>query len=77
MEWTTQENEKLISQVACENGLEYMDFLEEMVYDSVVAGICTTCKEQAQDVEPDARNYTCEVCGEQTVQSCLILAGLI
>jgi hypothetical protein len=52
--------------------------LYDAAYDSVVPGICTrsdcsyTC-----DAEPDARKNYCEACGGQTVQSCLVLAGII
>ncbi len=31
------------------------------------AGFCTACGSEAHGVEPDARNYTCEVCGEDKV----------
>ena len=30
-------------------------------------GICTACGESQFGVEPDARNYTCESCGEPCV----------
>lgn len=30
-------------------------------------GFCTTCGADAEGVEPDARNYTCDVCGEDAV----------
>ena len=30
-------------------------------------GFCTSCGEEAYGVEPDARNYTCETCGEKEV----------
>ena len=30
-------------------------------------GFCTACGEDAYGVEPDARKYTCDVCGLQTV----------
>jgi hypothetical protein len=54
------------------------DLLHAAAYDSVVPGICTradcsyTC-----ECEPDARRNYCESCGGQSVQSCLVLAGLI
>jgi hypothetical protein len=31
------------------------------------AGFCLACGEQADGVEPDARNYECESCGESQV----------
>lgn len=30
-------------------------------------GFCIACGEDADGVEPDARNYTCECCGEPAV----------
>ena len=30
-------------------------------------GFCLACGEEAYDCEPDARNYECEVCGENQV----------
>jgi hypothetical protein len=30
-------------------------------------GFCTACGEYAEGCEPDARNYTCEVCEEPAV----------
>ena len=30
-------------------------------------GFCTACGQQADGVEPDARGYECEVCGERAV----------
>lgn len=30
-------------------------------------GFCLACGEEAYDVEPDARDYTCEFCGEPCV----------
>ena len=31
------------------------------------AGFCLACGADAEGVEPDARNYTCEECGEEEV----------
>jgi hypothetical protein len=53
-----------------------MDMLEDSVHDSVVPGICITCK-GTQDSEPDARANWCEECGTNTVRSCLDIAGTI
>lgn len=52
--------------------------LEAAAFDSVSAGICTmpNC-DYTTDVEPDARGNPCEVCGTRTVQSALVLAGII
>lgn len=33
-------------------------------------GICLQCGQEAEGVEPDARNYTCESCGAAQVFGC-------
>ena len=33
-------------------------------------GICFACGEEAEGVEPDARRYICEACGEPRVYGC-------
>lgn len=32
-----------------------------------MGGFCTACGAEASNVEPDARDYTCEECGEEAV----------
>jgi len=42
-------------------------------------GFCLACGEEAYGVEPDARKYECEGCGERKVygaQELLIMGGL-
>lgn len=54
------------------------DFLAELMTDSICPGICVnpgcdyTC-----EVEPDCTNGYCEECGTQSIQSALVLAGII
>ncbi len=62
----------------CEaEGFENIDeLLEASICDSVVPAICMDCGCTAQ-MEPDQRAGYCEVCGQNKVVSCLILAGLI
>ena len=57
---------------------DVMEMLEEATCDSIVPAICTEpgCT-YSRDLEPDAENCPCENCGERSVTSCLILAGLI
>lgn len=50
--------------------------LEAAVLDSVSPGICANC-DYTTEVEPDQREGYCESCGAGTVQSALILAGLV
>tara|TARA_Y100000034_G_C6525521_1_gene226260 strand:+ start:135 stop:296 length:162 start_codon:yes stop_codon:yes gene_type:complete len=41
-------------------------------------GFCLACGEDAYGVEPDARNYECEECGEKEVfgaEECLMACG--
>lgn len=42
-------------------------------------GWCVACGEEQSGVEPDARRYTCECCGEQTVYGAeeMVLMGLV
>lgn len=52
--------------------------LEDAVFESVVPAICTddNCG-LIQESEPDARANYCEECGQNTVKSCLVIAGVI
>jgi hypothetical protein len=79
MPLTRADRRNKLRKLAESEGYERVDdLLYEAAYDSVVPGICTrpdcsyTC-----DCEPDARKNYCEACGKQTVQSCLVLAGVI
>ena len=40
-------------------------------------GICLACGEDAQGVEPDAREYECESCGKEKVYGCQELLLMI
>jgi hypothetical protein len=40
-------------------------------------GFCLACGADAEGVEPDARNYTCEVCGEDKVYGAQELALMV
>ena len=59
-------------------GKDSDDMLADATYDSVADGICTNpgCT-YTTTVEPDQAHGHCEVCGTQTVSSCLVLAGMI
>ena len=41
--------------------------LRELMEEDDNTGICTECGEEQSCVEPDARGYTCECCGQPTV----------
>lgn len=57
-------------------GMEVMELLEKATFDGIAAGICLTCGYTC-NVEPDCSDGYCEECRTQTVQSCLIIAGII
>ncbi|MEE9594265.1 MAG: hypothetical protein V3V92_02590 [Candidatus Hydrothermarchaeales archaeon] len=40
-----------------------IEAIEEQEY----IGFCLNCGEEKYEVEPDAREYTCDVCGDQAV----------
>ena len=68
--------DKLRKLVESEGYENVHDLLEIAACESVVPGSprpdCSyTC------CEPDARQNYCEACGHQSVQSCLVLAGLM
>jgi hypothetical protein len=54
-----------------------MAMLEDAVHDSVCPGICRKCEGTFEEVEPDQDRGWCEQCQENSVISCLMLAGII
>jgi hypothetical protein len=74
------ENERLLSILNRDYGDgsdDPMDMLESAIGDHICPGICVKCEGTFEDVEPDTTTYWCEHCQENSVTSCLILAGLI
>lgn len=59
-------------------GVTVAEFIEEYALDDVVPGICMNpdCDFTA-DYEPDQREGWCEECGTRSVQSGIVLAGLV
>ncbi len=59
-------------------GLSTDELLAQATYDSLAAGICTNedC-DYTTEVEPDQNRGYCEICDTNTVQSILVLMGLI
>ncbi len=54
------------------------DALIEAIESDESLGYCTTCGEEQGGCEPDAREYECESCGENTVfgaEELLIMQG--
>jgi formamidopyrimidine-DNA glycosylase len=73
-------NERLLSVLNSEYGDgsdDPMDMIRHAVVRDYCPGICTKCEGTFEDVEPDTTTYWCEQCQENSVTSCLILAGLI
>jgi hypothetical protein len=66
----------LLLAAADAEGMDLVDMLEDAVIDSVVPGICSTCR-GTQGAEPDARSNYCDQCETRTVCSVLDLAGII
>lgn len=44
-----------------------MELAREGMFGTGNPGICLACGEEADGVEPDARKYVCEACGEPAV----------
>jgi hypothetical protein len=73
------ERQAKLATLAQSEGYETLDeLLEAAAYDAVSPAICTApgC-DYTTEMEPDQDRGYCEACGGQTVQSALILAGLI
>jgi hypothetical protein len=76
-ELTEEDKQELLETLASINGfLDAQEMLEVVVCDSVVPAICTKC-ESTYDWEPDCEDALCEECDCTTVQSCMVLAGVI
>lgn len=43
---------------------ELLEMAMEAVENDEMSGFCLACGEQADEVEPDARKYECDSCGE-------------
>lgn len=44
-----------------------LELAKEGMFGMEHPGICIACGEETDGVEPDARKYPCDVCGERTV----------
>ncbi len=72
------DNPKLVRLAEIEGYSDPLALLEAASTDSVVPGICINegC-ENTEEVEPDQSSCPCDDCGTDTIQSCLIIAGII
>lgn len=59
------------------DGVEHAFDGATAVMDCTAPSFCTHCGAEGPVVEPDARNYRCEVCGSDSVSSILDIAGII
>lgn len=71
-------NAVLLKKIADAEGFPNVDtMLEHYAVAGSVPAACATCGAIHDGVEPDAENYPCEECENDTVQSVLILAEVI
>ena len=69
---------KLRALALIEGYVDPIEFLEDYAHDSIVPAICSNSGCDATgDMEPDQDSGFCEHCDTQTMQSGLILAGII
>ena len=68
-----------LKEIAAQEGYEdIMDYLEDEGMDSIITGICMTADcDYTTGVEPDQDRGWCEECEKGTVQSALVLMGII
>jgi len=71
------EKAKLAKIVNAEGFPTIDDMLEAAAADSVCPGVCMACDFVVSEVEPDQDQRWCENWGGNTVQSALVVAGLI
>lgn len=53
--------------------MELLESEQEQLMDSLQDGFCRKCGAYYGQVEPDAQNYTCEECNENSVSSLTML----
>jgi len=79
MSLTPEEKATKLRKLVESEGYSSLDaLLQACIADSVSPGICIRpdC-DYTTEIEPDQRCGYCEACGGQTVQSALVLAGII
>jgi len=54
-----------------------MEAVEDASYSLSNPGFCLSCGEDVEGVEPDAREYECEICGEHQVYGAIELLMMI
>ena len=72
------DNPKLIKLAELEGFADPSDLIEANVIDSICPTICMETDCDAIDgMEPDQRKGYCFVCGKNSMQSALVIAGMI
>ena len=67
-----------LDKLAEECGVSVEELLEVCIFeDANPPGICTICGDWVIAIEPDSSRGYCESCGNNTVKSALVLAGII
>lgn len=71
-------NQAKLQKLAASEGYDDIQkMLEAIICDSISPAICVSCGFITSEMEPDQNQGYCEGCGENTVKSALILAGVI
>lgn len=72
------DSQKKLARLADDWGMTVEELLEASAIDCVVPAICINPNcDYSTEYEPDQRSGWCEMCGTNSVQSALVLAGLI
>ena len=60
-------------------GMDPWSLVEAYAMESVVPAICANldCEEYSTELEPDCNAGFCNCCGESSMVSCMVLAGVI
>ena len=70
---------KKLDELKKQTGLGFDALMNSAMYEGIAWGICKNpaCDYTTESVEPDCREGYCEICGTETVASCMVLAGRI
>lgn len=67
----------LLKKLCEEEGCTIEEVIESCTIDSINPGMCSHCGAYVSSVEPDCYDGYCEACGRNTVESALVLAGIL
>ena len=66
----------LVQVLMRETGMSFDEMMESAVMDGVAPALCVNCH-ATTNMEPDQDEGYCEECGENSVVSCCVLAGIM